>query len=230
MTSRASSLARCGAGTRPRHPAGPTARQQRRQRRASPAVGWPSRRTGESSLPTFINEPGSRIPLSTKERRELMNSHLRQLLHAYTSRRSPWGPPWWIYGVAFGAVNLVRQAVIILTPAEIPQSIRVASYLVTALAVVVVINGIAVTLRRRRDPPSRDKRRRSPRSGHSAVPTHAVRSRPHHQPTRTGQATQPTRWLTPSPGHRRRTHCDEPATFKNRRRRRPSGRPGGCTS
>jgi hypothetical protein len=111
-----------------------------------------------------------------------VNSQLRQLLHAYSSRRSPWGPSWWVYGVAFGAVNLIRQAVIILTPTEIPQSIRVASYLVTALAVVVVINGIAVTRRRRRDPAQRGKRCSSHRSGPSAVPRHTVSSQPNHQP------------------------------------------------
>ena len=78
-----------------------------------------------------------------------MTSQLRQLLHAYTSRRSPWGPPWWIYGVAFGAANLIRQAVIIVTTAEIPQSIRVASWVATALVVIIVVNSIAVALQRR---------------------------------------------------------------------------------
>jgi hypothetical protein len=75
-----------------------------------------------------------------------MTSRLRQLLHAYTSRRSPWGPPWWIYGVAFVAANLVRQVVIMVTTAEIPQAVRVASWVATALVVIIVINSVAVAL------------------------------------------------------------------------------------
>ena len=67
------------------------------------------------------------------------------------SRRSPWGPPWWIYGVAFSAANLVRQGVIIVTAAEIPQALRVASWVATALIAVVVVNTVAVALRRRGD-------------------------------------------------------------------------------
>lgn len=77
-----------------------------------------------------------------------MRSQLRQLLRAYADRRSPWGPPWWIYGVAFGTVNLVRQAAIILSGADVPQSVRVASYVATALAVIVATNGVAVAMRR----------------------------------------------------------------------------------
>jgi len=80
-----------------------------------------------------------------------MNTKFRQLLHTYAQRRSPWGPPWWIYGVAFGAANLLRQVVIIVSPADIPQPIRVASWIVTALLVIVVINGVAVALRGRGD-------------------------------------------------------------------------------
>jgi hypothetical protein len=82
-----------------------------------------------------------------------MNTQLRDLLHTYARRRSPWGPPWWIYGVAFGAANLLRQAVIIVSPAEIPQPIRVASWIATALLVIVVINGVAVALRGRGNHP-----------------------------------------------------------------------------
>jgi len=80
-----------------------------------------------------------------------MNSRIRQLLHDYARRRSPWGPPWWIYGVAFGVANLIRQVVIVVSPAEIPQSIRVASWVATALLVIAVINVVAVALRRRDD-------------------------------------------------------------------------------
>jgi hypothetical protein len=56
-----------------------------------------------------------------------MNNRTRQLLHADTSRRSPWVPPWWIYGVAFGALNLLRQVVIDATDAEVSQPVAVAS-------------------------------------------------------------------------------------------------------
>jgi hypothetical protein len=78
-----------------------------------------------------------------------MTRELRQLLRLYLGRRSPWGPPWWVYGVAFGTANLIRQVVIIVTPVEIPQSIRVVSWVATALVVVVIINGVAVMLGRR---------------------------------------------------------------------------------
>jgi hypothetical protein len=73
---------------------------------------------------------------------------VRQLFRAYVNRRSPWGPPWWIYGVAFGALNLIRQAVVILSPAEIPQSARIASYVATALVVLGGVNLVALVLRR----------------------------------------------------------------------------------
>ena len=91
-----------------------------------------------------------------------MTSQFRQLLHAYTSRRSPWGPPWWIYGVAFGAANLVRQIVLIVTTAEIPQAFRVASWAATALVVIIVINSVAVALQRGSSPPSQDNPGRRP--------------------------------------------------------------------
>ena len=133
-----------------------------------------------------------------------MTSQLRQLLHAYTSRRSPWGPPWWIYGVAFGAANLVRQVVIIVTTAEIPQAIRVASWVATALVVIIVINSVAVALQRRGDAAPRDKRGRSTRSGRYAAAMSTVRSQTDRQPTPTRQTTRPSRWLTPSLGRRER--------------------------
>jgi hypothetical protein len=78
-----------------------------------------------------------------------MTSQLRQLLHTYTSRRSPWGPPLWIYGVAFGALNAVRHAVLIVSGAQIPQAARVASWVATALVVILAINTVAVALQRR---------------------------------------------------------------------------------
>jgi hypothetical protein len=84
-------------------------------------------------------EPRSEIPVEAS---------VRQLFRAYVNRRSPWGPPWWIYGVAFGALNLIRQAVILLTPAEIPQSVRIASWGATALVVLGGVNLVAFVLRR----------------------------------------------------------------------------------
>ena len=77
-----------------------------------------------------------------------MNPTSHRLLRAYLSRRSPWGPPWWIYGVAFGAANLVRQALIIASPVEISAPARVASWAATALLVIAVVNMTAVVLRR----------------------------------------------------------------------------------
>jgi hypothetical protein len=77
-----------------------------------------------------------------------MTVKLRQLLHDYASRRSPWGPPWWIYGVAFGVANLIRQAAIIAIPAEISQPIRIASWVATALLVFGLVSGVAVLGRR----------------------------------------------------------------------------------
>ena len=81
-----------------------------------------------------------------------MRSQLRQLLHAYTSRRSPWGPPWWIYAVTFGAANLVRQGVV--DPGGPPTNRSASlSYVATAVVVIAVINSTAVSVgktRRRR--------------------------------------------------------------------------------
>lgn len=77
-----------------------------------------------------------------------MTTELRRLLHAYTSRRSPWGPPWWIYGVTFGAANVARQAFILTTDVKIPQSIRVASWALTALLVIAIINAACIALGR----------------------------------------------------------------------------------
>jgi hypothetical protein len=48
--------------------------------------------------------------------------------------------------VAFVAANLVRQVVIMVTTAEIPQAVRVASWVATALVVIIVINSVAVAL------------------------------------------------------------------------------------
>jgi hypothetical protein len=75
----------------------------------------------------------------------------RHLLRAYTSRRSPWGPPWWIYGVAFGAANLIRSVVVIVSGAETSQPMRIAAWSATAIVVITVVNGVAVLLARRGD-------------------------------------------------------------------------------
>ena len=130
-----------------------------------------------------------------------MTSQLRQLLHAYTSRRSPWGPPWWIYGVAFGAANLVRQVVIIVTTAEIPQAFRVASWVATALVVIIVINSVAVALRRRGDAAQLGQAR-------TLVPMWPLRRGDERgqepdgspaNPDQTDNATQPTAHSVPGP-------------------------------
>jgi hypothetical protein len=72
----------------------------------------------------------------------------RELLNAYISRRSPWGPPWWVYGVTFGAANLIRQAAIMLSPADIPNPVRVASWVATVLLTLGLVNGVALVVRR----------------------------------------------------------------------------------
>lgn len=77
-----------------------------------------------------------------------MTTAPRQLLADYISRRSPWGPPWWIYGVAFGAANLIRQGAIYLAPGEVSTPVRIASWLATLLLTFGVINTIAAALRR----------------------------------------------------------------------------------
>ena len=78
-----------------------------------------------------------------------MNPRIRQLFRAYVTRRSPWGPPWWIYGVAYGVLNLIRQAVILVAATEMSTPARVASWAATALVVVVVVNTAALVLRQR---------------------------------------------------------------------------------
>ena len=118
------------------------------------------------------------------------------------SRRSPWGPRWWLYGVAFGAANVVRQVAIILTTAEIPQVVRVASWVATALVVIVVINGVAVALQQRGGGPA------PLGSARTLDPMWPLRRRgergqkPHGSPANFDQAdnpTQPTAHSIPGP-------------------------------
>ncbi len=78
-----------------------------------------------------------------------MNSHPRELLHAYVSRRSPWGPPWWIYAAAFGVANVARHVLVIVDPAAVPQPVRVGMFAASALVVIAVVNTVAVVLQRR---------------------------------------------------------------------------------
>jgi hypothetical protein len=78
-----------------------------------------------------------------------MTPTLRQLLRAYVHRRSPWGPPWWIYGVAYGAANLIRQAVTVVAAPEMSTPARVGSWAATALLVIGIVNTAAVVRRRR---------------------------------------------------------------------------------
>jgi len=70
----------------------------------------------------------------------------RQLFRDYVSSRSPWGPPWWIYGVTYGVANLVRQAVIIAIPAEVSTPVRIASWIVTILFTIGIVNTAAFVL------------------------------------------------------------------------------------
>jgi hypothetical protein len=77
-----------------------------------------------------------------------MTPEIRRLFHAYVSRRSPWGPPWWVYGVTYGALNVIRQAVIILAAADLSTPARVTSWVVTALVAFGGVNAVAAILRR----------------------------------------------------------------------------------
>ena len=108
--------------------------------------------------------------------------------------RSPWGPPWWIYGLAFGAANLIRQIVLIATTAEIPQAFRVAAWATTALVVIIVINTIAAALQR-------GQLAAQPRQARTLVPMWPLRrgdargEKPDGSPTNpdhTDNSTQPT--------------------------------------
>jgi len=78
----------------------------------------------------------------------LMTPAVRQLFRAYVGRRSPWGPPWWIYGVAYGVLNLIRQAVIGLAAPELSTPGRVTSWAATALIVIGGVNTVDVARRR----------------------------------------------------------------------------------
>ena len=46
-----------------------------------------------------------------------MSATIRRSARAYLDRRTTWGPPWWVYAVALGAANLVREAVLWRTDA-----------------------------------------------------------------------------------------------------------------
>jgi hypothetical protein len=68
---------------------------------------------------------------------------IRKLFRAYIERRSPWGPPWWIYGVTYGALNVIRQAAIIVAAADLSTPVRVASWVATALVAFGGVNAVA---------------------------------------------------------------------------------------
>ena len=50
--------------------------------------------------------------------------------------------------VTYGVANLVRQVVIIAIPAEVSTPVRIASWVVTALLVILAVNAGASILRR----------------------------------------------------------------------------------
>ena len=103
--------------------------------------------------------------------------------------------------MAFGAANLARQIVLIVTTAEIPQTFRVASWAATALVVIIVINSVAVALQRRSDDAELEQSR-------SVVPLWPLRrgdergEEPDESPTKpdqTDNSTQPTAHSVPGP-------------------------------
>ena len=103
--------------------------------------------------------------------------------------------------MAFGAANLVRQVVIIVTTAEIPQAFRIASWVATALVVIIVINSVAVALRRGGEAAQLGQAR-------TLVPMWPLRRREERgrepdrspaNPAQTGNPTQPTAHSVPRP-------------------------------
>ncbi len=82
-----------------------------------------------------------------------MSSIIRRTARTYLDRRTPWGPPWWVYAVTLGAANLVRQAVLWRTDAG--STVGLAAFVVMVLVVFGAVTGTATLLGRR------DVRRRS---------------------------------------------------------------------
>lgn len=86
-----------------------------------------------------------------------MSPTIRRTVRAYVDRRTPWGPPWWVYAVALGAANLVRQA--LLWGSDPGTAVDVASFLAMVAIVFGTVTGVAVLLRRHErrhlsDPPA----------------------------------------------------------------------------
>ena len=80
-----------------------------------------------------------------------MSSTIRRTARAYLDRRTPWGPPWWVYAVTLGAANLVRQAVLWRTDAG--STVGLAAFVVMVLVVFGAVTGTATLLRAARPPP-----------------------------------------------------------------------------
>jgi len=76
-----------------------------------------------------------------------MSSIIRRTARTYLDRRTPWGPPWWVYAVALGAANLVRQAVLWRTDAG--SAVGLAAFVVMVLVVFGAVTGTATLLGRR---------------------------------------------------------------------------------
>ena len=76
-----------------------------------------------------------------------MSSIIRRMARAYLDRRTPWGPPWWVYAIALGAANLVRQAVLWRTDAS--SAAGLAAFVVMVPVVFGAVTGAAVLLGRR---------------------------------------------------------------------------------
>ena len=76
-----------------------------------------------------------------------MSSIIRRTARTYLDRRTPWGPPWWVYAVTLGAANLVRQAVLWRTDAG--STVGLAAFVVMVLVVFGAVTGTATLLGRR---------------------------------------------------------------------------------
>ena len=69
-----------------------------------------------------------------------MRTTIRRTARAYVDRRTPWGPPWWVYALALGIANLTRQAIVWRTdPAPV---VGLAAFVVMLVVVVGGVTGV----------------------------------------------------------------------------------------
>lgn len=69
-----------------------------------------------------------------------MYATIRRTVRTYLDRRTPWGPPWWVYAVALGAANLLRQAFLWRTDAG--TTVSLVTFVAMAAVVVGAVTGV----------------------------------------------------------------------------------------